>query len=50
LQPVLYHVNSRDVVVFGGVVATLTLTTLGASFLPALRVTTIDPVRALASE
>jgi putative ABC transport system permease protein len=50
LQPVLYHVNPRDVVVFGGVVAALTLTTLGASFLPALRVTKIDPVRALASE
>jgi len=50
LQPVLYHVNPRDVVVFVGVVATLTLTTLGASFLPALRVTRIDPVQALASE
>jgi predicted permease len=50
LQPVLYHVNSRDLAVFGGVVATLTLASLSASFLPALRVTRIDPVRALASE
>ena len=50
LQPVLYHVNPRDVAVFAGVVATLTLTTLSASFLPALRVTRIDPVRALANE
>jgi putative ABC transport system permease protein len=50
LQPVLYHVNPRDVAVFAGVVATLTLATLSASFLPALRVTRIDPVRALASE
>jgi putative ABC transport system permease protein len=50
LQPVLYHVNPRDLAVFAGVVATLTLTTLSASFLPALRVTRIDPVRALASE
>jgi predicted permease len=50
LQPVLYHVNPRDLAVFAGVVATLTLTTLSASFLPALRVTRINPVRALASE
>jgi putative ABC transport system permease protein len=50
LQPVLYHVNPRDLTVFAGVVATLTLTTLSASFLPALRVTKINPVRAIASE
>jgi ABC-type antimicrobial peptide transport system permease subunit len=50
LQPVLYHVNPRDLAVFAGVVATLTLTTLSASFLPALRVTGIVPVRSLASE
>ena len=50
LQPVLYHVNPRDLAVFAGVVATLTLTTLSASFLPALRVAKINPVRALASE
>src|SRR5262249_37540378 len=50
LQPVLYHVNPRDVVVFGGVVATLTLTTLGASLLPALRVTRVDPVLEVLSE
>ena len=50
LQPVLYHVNPRDLAVFAGVIATLTLASLSASFLPALRVTRIDPVRALASE
>jgi putative ABC transport system permease protein len=50
LQPVLYHVNPRDLAVFAGVVATLTLASLSASFLPARRVTMIDPVRALASE
>jgi ABC-type antimicrobial peptide transport system permease subunit len=50
LQPVLYHVNPRDPAVFAGVIATLTLASLSASFLPALRVTRIDPVRALASE
>ena len=50
LQPVLYHVNPRDLAVFAGVVVTLTLAALIASLLPALRVTRIDPVRALASE
>ena len=50
LQPVLYHVNPRDSQVFTGVVAALTLASLAASFLPALRATRIDPVRALGSE
>ena len=50
LQPVLYHVNPRDAAVFAGVVATLAFASLAASFLPALRVTKIDPVMALASE
>lgn len=50
LQPVLYHVNPRDVAVFVGVTATLALASLIASFLPARRVTKIDPVLALASE
>ena len=50
LQPVLYHVNPRDLAVFAGVIATLTMAALSASLLPALRVTRIDPVRALASE
>ena len=50
LQPVLYHVNPRDVMVFVTVVATLAAASLIASFLPARRVTRIDPVRALAAE
>jgi putative ABC transport system permease protein len=50
LQPVLYHVNPRDRVVFAGVVATLAAASLIASFLPARRVSKIDPVLALASE
>jgi putative ABC transport system permease protein len=50
LQPVLYHVNPRDRAVFVGVMATLALASLVASFLPARRVTKIDPVLALASE
>ena len=50
LQPVLYHVNPRDAAVFAGVVVTLALASLVASFLPARRVTKIDPVLALATE
>jgi putative ABC transport system permease protein len=50
LQPVLYHVDPRDSTVFAGVVTTLALASLLASFLPARRVTKIDPVIALASE
>ena len=50
LQPVLYHVNPRDVAVFVAVTLTLTVAALVASFLPARRVTKIDPVLALATE
>ena len=50
LQPVLYHVNPRDVVVFVAVPLTLAVASLVASFLPARRVTSIDPVIALATE
>jgi putative ABC transport system permease protein len=50
LQPVLYHVNPRDSAVFAAVIATLATASLIASFLPARRVTRIDPVLALASE
>jgi predicted permease len=50
LQPVLYHVDARDTLVFGAVVATLALASVLASFLPARRVTKIDPVVALAGE
>ena len=50
LQPVLYHVDPRDRVVFIGVIVTLAVASLIASFLPARRVTKIDPVLALASE
>jgi len=50
LQPVLYHVSPRDRMVFAAVVATLALASLVASFLPARRVTKIDPVVALVSD
>jgi predicted permease len=50
LQPVLYHVDPRDGMVFVAVVATLALVSLAASFLPARRVTRIDPMAALAAE
>ena len=50
LQPVLYHVDPRDVAVFVAVTLTLTVAALIASFLPARRVTKIDPVLALATE
>jgi predicted permease len=50
LQPVLYHVNPRDTVVFAAVVATLAIASLVASYLPARRVTKIDPVVALVVE
>jgi putative ABC transport system permease protein len=50
LQPVLYHVNPRDLTVFVTVVATLAAASLIASLLPARRVTKIDPVLALAAE
>jgi putative ABC transport system permease protein len=50
LQPVLYHVNPRDGAVFAGVVLMLAVTSLLASYLPARRVTRIDPVAALSSE
>jgi predicted permease len=50
LQPILYHVNPRDVAVFVAVPLTLALASLLASFLPARRVTRIDPVIALSTE
>ncbi len=50
LQFVLYKVQARDPTVFITVVAALALAGLLAGFLPAYRVTKIDPVKALAEQ
>ncbi len=50
LQPVLYKVNPRDLAVFVVVVLTLGAASLIATYLPARRVTRIDPVVALSVE
>jgi len=47
VQFILFEVNARDPVVFGLVVATLGVAGLLASFVPARRVTKVDPVTAL---
>jgi predicted permease len=47
LSIVLYDVNARDPVIFGGVVLSLALTGILATYIPAKRVTRIDPVAAL---
>ena len=50
LQIILYQVEARDPAVFGGVAAVLLLVGLAASFIPARRVTRVDPVVALGAE
>jgi predicted permease len=50
LQFILYEVDVRDPFVFGSVVGALALTGLVASFVPATRVTRVDPVEALTAE
>jgi ABC-type antimicrobial peptide transport system permease subunit len=50
LQIILYDVNTRDPGVFGAVAIALAVTGLLASFVPAQRVTRIDPVAALTAE
>ena len=47
IQIVLFEVNARDPIVFAAVVAALGGVGLLASFIPARRVTTVDPVTAL---
>jgi len=50
LQFILYGVRARDPAVFGAVVASLAIVCLAASYIPARRVTGVDPVIALSSE
>jgi putative ABC transport system permease protein len=50
LAPVLYHVDPRDPAVLAIVLTALASASVLASFLPAYRVTKIDPVIALATE
>jgi predicted permease len=50
LQPILYHVDPRDGVVFAAVAAMLASVSLAASLLPARRVTRIDPAVALSGD
>ena len=47
LQMILFEVNARDPSVFAAVIVTLASTGLLASFIPARRVTKVDPVTAL---
>jgi len=50
LRPFLFQVGETDPMVLGGVAALLTISTLGASLVPARRATRIDPVQALREE
>jgi ABC-type antimicrobial peptide transport system permease subunit len=47
LQIILYEVDARDPVIFGGVVLVLALVGLMATYLPARRVSRIHPAEAL---
>jgi len=50
LEIILYQVQARDPLVFGGVAATLVLVGFAASFVPARRVARVDPLEALSPE
>ena len=50
LQPILYRVEARDPGVMAMVLAALAVAGLSASFIPARRVTRIDPIVALTVE
>jgi ABC-type lipoprotein release transport system permease subunit len=49
LQVILYEVDARDPVIFGGVVLTLALVGVLASYIPARRVSQIHPAEALST-
>ena len=50
MESLLFGVSSRDPLIFGGVGVGLTVVSLLASLVPALRATRIDPIAALRTE
>jgi predicted permease len=50
LSSILFEVQARDPVVFGGVAAALVLTSALACLVPAMRATRVDPLNALRSD
>ena len=49
-QSLLYEMEGHDPLVLGGSAVVLTLVALGAGFIPALRASRVDPMRALRYE
>ncbi|MGH9409131.1 MAG: FtsX-like permease family protein, partial [Vicinamibacterales bacterium] len=50
LRSLLFHVGARDPLTFTAVAALLTLVSLGATAVPALRAVRVDPMRALRAD
>ena len=50
MKLVLFDVEPRDPMIFGGVVAVLTIAGLLACLIPARRATTVDPLLALRAD
>jgi predicted permease len=50
LAQIVYHATSRDPLVMGGVVATMALIGLGATWIPARHALSVDPARLLREE
>jgi ABC-type lipoprotein release transport system permease subunit len=50
VDPLLFQVSAWDPSTLGAVALLLVATALGASAIPALRATRVDPVRTLASD
>jgi ABC-type lipoprotein release transport system permease subunit len=50
LKPLLFEVSPKDPMVIGGVVATLVVVALAASWAPATRASRVDPNEALRAD